>query len=83
MLLYWKEQITKQNKPKRLEMDIEQVREMLRGELGEWDELMQINLDSRDWYLSYLFGVVDNLMEKIENLSLKVTGTNSKDTTHN
>lgn len=65
LILYWKEQISKQNKPAPSNTEIEAVRDMLLERFNVWTR-SDLRLWSRYYpnekYSKYLFGIVDNFI---------------------
>jgi len=70
LILYWKEQLAKQNKPQPSDNEIEVVREefLERVKIWAWfDPELWTKYFPDEKYSKYLFGVVDNFMACWEN----------------
>ena len=75
LILYWKDQLRKQDDPYYpLETEIEVVRGMFLERFGVWawfDTKIWIRHFPDEKYSKYLFGIVDNFMEYYKNKTVK------------
>lgn len=66
LILYWEEQLAKQNKPQSLDEEIKVMREMFDERFNVWarfDPELWTKYFPNEKYSKYLFGIVDNFME--------------------
>ena len=74
LILYWKEQLAKQNKHQPSDKEIEEVREMFLERVKVWtwfDPELWIRYFPNEKYSEYLFSIVDNFMTYAENQKKK------------
>ncbi len=65
LILYWKEQLAKQNKPQPLNTEIEEVRKLFLERVKVWawfDSELWARYFPNEKYSKYLFDIVDNFM---------------------
>ena len=78
LILYWEEQLAKQNNPHPSEKEIEVVREMFLERVKAWawlDTELWTRYFPDEKYSKYLFGIVDNFMEYWKNQKNKKKDT--------
>lgn len=74
LILYWEEQLEKQNKLPKSGVDIEWIRESLLERIKVWawfDPELWTKYFPGEKYSKYLFGVVDNFMAHLQQLENK------------
>jgi hypothetical protein len=80
LILYWEEQLAKQNDPHPSDKEIEVVRDMFLERVKVWawfDPEIWVKYFPEEIYSNYLFGMVDNFMLYWENQKNKYNTTNT------